>query len=125
MRSRSFTMIVVVTAALVCSATGVAHAVAAPAPETVARSAFDGRSGAVLDKSGNGHTMTLVSSNGGSLTPVAHGAGLGLQFPATCSAATCPQAVLQTPSAPDLNPGTRPLSYGATIRLAPDQTTDG
>jgi hypothetical protein len=69
--------------------------------------------------------MRLVSRNGGTIRPVVHGPGTGVQFPRKCAGSGCPKAILQTPHRTDLNPGTRPLSYGASVRLARSQTTAG
>src|SRR3954454_21859738 len=70
----------------------------AGAPRMVAAYGFEGRASGVLDESGNGHTMRLTTSHGGTVRPVVHGSGQGLQFPAKCSGRRCPHAVLQTPS---------------------------
>jgi hypothetical protein len=59
------------------------------------------------------------------IRPVLHGAGVGIQFPRRCAGSRCPRVVLQSPHAADLNPGARPLAYGATVRLARSQTTAG
>ena len=98
---------------------------AAAASVTVARYDFDGRSAALLDDSGRGHTMRLITSRGGTVRPVLHGSGYGLQFPARCTGAKCPHAVLQTAHSADLNPGRRAIAWGATVRLARSQTTMG
>lgn len=105
----------------------VRHLAAAAVPVTVARYGFDGsRAGTVLDESGRGHTLRLVSANGGALRTVPHTPAMGVQFPVKCVVGrNCPRAVLQTPHRADLNPGTRRISYGATVRLAPGQTTKG
>jgi Concanavalin A-like lectin/glucanases superfamily len=100
-------------------------AAAATSSALVARYNFDGRAGAVLDASGNGHTMRLISSRGGKLRVVRHGSGNAMQFPAPCSGAKCPHAVLQSPHTADLNPGRRPILFGATVRLPAGQTTKG
>src|SRR4051794_30563272 len=71
------------------------HRAATAAPRTVAKYGFDGRrAGTVLDQSGNGHTMRVVTGRGGSVRSVVHGSGQGLQFPAKCSGRKCPHAVL-------------------------------
>lgn len=101
---------------------------AATRPVTVAQYGFTGftaRSSTVPDDTGNGHTMRLVSSGGGKVKPVVHGSGRGLQFPAKCGGAKCPHAVLQSPHSARLNPGSRNLTFGATVRLARSQTTKG
>ena len=129
MRSRSYTLAFALAAGFLAHLAGSGPAwgtaVTAPTGVVVARYNFDGGSGAVLDASGNGHTMTLVSSHGGKLIPVVHGSGRGVEFPVKCSGKACPHAVLESPSSGDLNPGARPLAYGATIRLARSQTTKG
>ncbi|GAA2490812.1 LamG-like jellyroll fold domain-containing protein [Winogradskya humida] len=95
----------------------------------VARYDFDGgRSGAIADESGNGHVLGQVSSGGGAVRVVAHRSGQALRFPARCGRkdqGTCPHIALQSPSTASLNPGTRPLSFGASVLLAKSQTTKG
>ena len=103
-------------------------AAAATGPVVVARYVFDAASGATVDSSGRGHTLTIVAGHGGAVRTIAHGAGRALSFPAKCSAkaaTTCPHVVLQTPAAADLNPGSRPVAFGAAVLLAKNQTTDG
>lgn len=93
----------------------------------VARYGFDGgRAGAVADESGNGHTLRLITGNGGTVSVVRHGGGHALRFPDKCSGKKkCPHAALQSPSAASLNPGTRPISYGAKVLLDHSQTSKG
>jgi hypothetical protein len=81
----------------------------------------------LIDDSGNGNTLQLISGNGGGVRPVPHGGGQALRFPAKCVAKTrqCPHAALQAPTSADLNPGTRPLAFGATVLLPRSQTTEG
>lgn len=104
----------------------VAVADAAVTGTVVARYTFDA-SGAFRDTSGRGHTLTLVAGHGGTVRAVAHGTGHALAFPAKCAAkaAVCPHAVLQAPNSADLDPGIRPISYGAAVRLPRSQTTGG
>ena len=93
----------------------------------VARYTFDS-SGAIVDSSGRGHTLSLVAGHGGTVRSIVHGTGYALAFPAKCTAKaarTCPHAVLQARGAADLNPGNRPIAYGASVLLAKSQTTDG
>jgi hypothetical protein len=100
--------------------------VAEAAPVLVARYSFDGgRATTVPDDSLRGHTMWLVSRNGGAIRPVTHGPGTGVQFPPRCTGGGCPKAILRTPHSADLNPGARPLAFGASVRLARGQTTAG
>ncbi|HEX9999752.1 MAG TPA: LamG-like jellyroll fold domain-containing protein, partial [Actinoplanes sp.] len=72
-----------------------------------------------------GHNLTPISWNGGSLTTVAHGTGRALAFPPPCKTEPCPRIALRTTTGGDLNPGTKPLRYGASVRLAADETSAG
>jgi hypothetical protein len=141
MRSRSLVVTAVLAGLLAGSVPHAASAhgqvgtrsAAAPAarPVTgwtvVARYGFDGaRGGLITDESGNGHTLKLITGNGGTVSMVRHGDGRALRFPAKCSAKKrCPHAALQSPSAGALNPGTRPISYGAKVLLDRSQTSTG
>jgi hypothetical protein len=104
---------------------GVQPATASPSSEVVARYDFDGRSGSVLDGSGHGHTMRAVSRHGARITYITRGGGHAVQFPPKCGGAKCPHVVLQAPHAADLNPGRRPILFGATIRLTAAETSRG
>jgi hypothetical protein len=129
MRSRSYTLAFALAAGLAAHALGAPSAwgsvFSVPTAVVVAKYTFDNRSGVVLDQSGKGHTMIVLATHGGVLKPVAHGAGRGMEFPVRCNGKTCPHVVLQTPNSADLNPGARPLAYGATVRLARSQTSTG
>jgi hypothetical protein len=92
----------------------------------VARYSFDGARSWITDQSGNGHTLRLITGNGGTVSMVRHGGGHALRFPAKCTGKKrCPHAALQSPSDPNLNPGTRPISYGAKVLLSRSQTSKG
>src|SRR4051794_20430080 len=92
----------------------------------VARYGFDGgRAGSIADESGYGHTLRLITGNGGTVSVVGHSGGRALRFPAKCSGTKCPHAALQSPSAANLNPGRRPISYGAKVLLSRSQTSKG
>jgi Concanavalin A-like lectin/glucanases superfamily len=130
MRSRSYTLAFALAAGLAVHLLGasLAWGSAGTVPAgLVARYTFDARSGTFVDASGRGHTMTTYAAHGGALTLVSHGSGHGVGFPGKCTAKakTCPHVVLQTPTSADLNPGARPLSFGATVRLARGQTSKG
>jgi concanavalin A-like lectin/glucanase superfamily protein len=109
------------------AAPGAALAAAGDVPRvTNARYTFNGRSGSILDESGHGHTLRVVSGHGGAVRAVVHGQGSALAFPRYCGRpGACPHVALQTPSSADLNPGTRNLAYGADVLLAPGQTSKG
>ena len=88
----------------------------------------DAASGTYPDALGRGHTGVLVVSNAGTVEPVAGPAGRGqaVAFPVRCSADTgCPRALVEVAYDPSLDPGDGPFAFGASVRLAPDQTTTG
>ncbi|OJF14051.1 hypothetical protein BG844_11880 [Couchioplanes caeruleus subsp. caeruleus] len=93
----------------------------------VARYTFDGgRTSGIRDESGRGHTLRLIAGNGGTVRVVPHRSGQALRFPAKCrTTSNCPHAALQSASSAALNPGTRPISFGAAVLLARSQTTRG
>src|SRR5687767_12343716 len=122
MRLRSYAAVLVLSALI---GGGAAAQPVSAAPAMVAFYGFDDSSGTVRDVSGHGHTMRLYSDRGGRLRLVGHGTGRALQFPTRCRGAKCPHAVLQSPHAAELNPGTRGLAFGATVRLRRGQTSKG
>jgi hypothetical protein len=85
---------------------------------TIADGTFD-------DGSGHGHLLRAVVRNGGKIVMTPHGNGQALTFPPKCTGATCPRLVLQATDTPDLNPGSRPLRYGAAVLLAPTEAGGG
>ncbi|MCU7730482.1 LamG domain-containing protein [Actinoplanes sp. KI2] len=85
---------------------------------TIADGTFD-------DGSGHGHLLRAMLRNGSKITLTAHGTGQALTFPPKCTGAACPRLVLQAADTPDLNPGTKPLRYGANVLLAPAETASG
>lgn len=136
MRSRHLVISAVLAGTLVGFAPGAAAAPdpvgahparTAAAASLVARYGFDGdQSGPTTDESGNGHTLRVIAGNGGTVRAVPHRSGQALRFPAKCTGGgKCRHAALQSPSAANLNPGTRPISFGAMVLLARSQTTKG
>ncbi|GLW29067.1 LamG-like jellyroll fold domain-containing protein [Actinoplanes regularis] len=99
-------------------------AVPPTAPSLVASYAFE-PDGTLADSSGHGHPLSARARYGGLPRLVAHGTGQAMLFPQACGQSRCPRLVLQTPSSPELNPGTLPIRFGATVWLAPGQTSDG
>ena len=77
----------------------------------------------VVDSAGpysdNGRVTT---ANGGRLTSVRHGGGRAARFPAPCPDRGCPRVIISTPHRSALNPGIRPFSFGAQIRVSPNRT---
>jgi hypothetical protein len=128
MRSRWFAVLLAVAA--VSGPAVAVHPAAAAGPAAdpgcggmMARYTFNGR--AIVDASGRGHTLSVISGHGGEVRSVVHGQGMALAFPAHCAAAVCPHVALQTPTSADLNPGTHDIAYGADVLLLPGQTSKG
>ncbi|MDI6100469.1 LamG domain-containing protein [Actinoplanes sp. NEAU-A12] len=96
-----------------------------PVVEMTAHYGFNGRSGSIIDESGNGHTLRVLSFQGGRVRAVAHGPGTALAFPGKCTDRVCPHVALQSGDSADLNPGTRDIAFGADVLLAPGQTSQG
>ncbi|WP_232050482.1 LamG-like jellyroll fold domain-containing protein [Actinoplanes sp. OR16] len=93
--------------------------------EPDARYDFNGLPTSIVDESGNGHNLRILSVGGGAVRPVAHGPGTALAFPGRCTEDVCPHVVLQSSTSADLNPGTRDIAFGADVLLAPGQTSPG
>ncbi len=115
---------VLFVAALVAAGATGPSAHASTTPGDVVRYSFDGAT-PLADSTGNGHDLSPVSRHGGAFTTVAHGGGSALAFPPPCRTEPCPRIALRTVTTDDLNPGRRPLRYGASVRLAGDETTKG
>jgi hypothetical protein len=97
----------------------------------VARYGFDGSRNAVVpDQSGDGHNLTIITSHGGRVKSIKHGAGRALYFPAPCPGTgkaikDCAHVALWSPSSADLNPGTADIAYGASVELTAGRTSKG
>ncbi|MBB4748321.1 LamG-like jellyroll fold domain-containing protein [Actinoplanes lobatus] len=94
-------------------------------PALIAHYSFNARAGALADESGNGHTLRMLSFQGGRVRTVAHGLGAAVAFPGKCIRLVCPHVVLQSGTSADLNPGTRDIAFGADVMLPPGQTSPG
>jgi Concanavalin A-like lectin/glucanases superfamily len=100
-----------------------ATAVAAPAagPVVVARYTFDAGAspaGRVAENSGRGLPLTVRSAGGGAVRFLAAKTGRYAAFPARCAAGkTCARALLEAAGDADLNPGTRPFRWGASVSV--------
>ncbi|BBH71651.1 hypothetical protein ACTI_83360 [Actinoplanes sp. OR16] len=122
------TLLAATTAARTRPRSGAAFWVPAPPPPVVvARFPFDGAGAAAwADASGNGHTLKPVTGNGAVAELVDHQAGSAVRFPDPCRRkAPCRRLVLRAVTTADLNPAARPFRYGATMRLAPNRTSNG
>jgi hypothetical protein len=99
----------------------------ATAPITV-RYAFDGGADKPITDTNGAHPLLPLAQNGGGLNLFPQGAGLALAFPERCTLPRerdCPRAILEGVRDDTLNPGTRPLRYGASIRMTRDDLGDG
>jgi hypothetical protein len=95
-----------------------------PLTVTVARYGFEGpQPWADLSRSGN--DLTPFTGNQARPRRIPHGAGRAVQFPPPCNREPCPRMILRVLSRDSLNPGEQPFSYGASVRLSPEHTTDG
>jgi len=75
----------------------------------------------VTDVSGLGNGGVVRSSSGGVITP----AGGRAVYPRLCTTEPCPNAIIEIADSPQLDPGTAPFEYGATVVLAANQTSTG
>jgi hypothetical protein len=67
-------------------------------------------------------------ARGGTLATVPHDGGLAVRFPAPCAhygAESCARAILQSGPAGFLNPGRGRFSFGASLLVAPNETSKG
>jgi hypothetical protein len=68
----------------------------------------------------------VAANNGGELrrvTPGADGAGAAVGFPEVCAGDKCPRVAVKGPDYPELDPGTRPFTVGASVLIRRDQLT--
>ena len=107
---------------------------AKPGPVALAQSAvsvrytFDrGVNSTITDDAGR-HPLRPLGQNGGKLSLVPQGAGLAVEYPDRCTRprqGECPLAILEGYRDDTLNPGTRPMKFGASIRMVPADLADG
>ncbi len=97
----------------------------AAGPVVVARYNFDGGvspAGKVAENSGRGVALTVRSADRGTVRFPAGPAGKYAGLPLRCaSTATCPRALLEGADDPDLDPGTRRFSWGASVTITQAQ----
>ncbi|WP_224274709.1 LamG-like jellyroll fold domain-containing protein [Nocardioides lacusdianchii] len=80
------------------------------------------------DAVGGDVVARVVSANGGRVEIVegVGGTGSAIAFPPLCTGdAGCPRAMVEVESDPALEPGEDPFAFGATVWLAPEDTTTG
>jgi hypothetical protein len=100
----------------------------AVAPVSV-RYTFDaGIKTAITSVTGPAHPLRALGQNGGELSLVRQGAGLAVAYPQRCTLGhdrKCPRAILEGIRDDSLNPGTRPLTYGASVLMTQADLADG
>ena len=89
---------------------------------------FDDGVGRPIADDGGGHELRPLGQNGGALRLVPQGSGLAVAYPDRCNLPRerdCPRAILEGLRDDSLNPGDRPLRYGASIRMTHADLADG
>jgi hypothetical protein len=92
------------------------------------RYTFDGGVKQPLTDLHGAFVLRALSQNGGTLSLVPQGNGLAVKYPARCTMARerqCPRAILEGFRDDALNPGTRPMRYGASIKMTHRDLSDG
>jgi hypothetical protein len=105
------------------------HVGVATAPVSL-RYTFDGGVNRPITDLAGGHELLPLGQNGGVVRLVPQGKGLGLAvaYPDRCTLPRqneCPRAILEGIRDDSLNPGTRPLQYGASVLMTPADLSDG
>jgi hypothetical protein len=101
---------------------------AASAPVVSLRYTFDAGAGKPITDLTGGHELRPLVQNGGALRLVPQGEGLAVAYPSRCTLAReidCPRAILEGFRDDSLNPGTRPLRYGASVLMTHGDLADG
>jgi hypothetical protein len=89
---------------------------------------FDGGIDRPITDTDGTHELQPLGQNGGSLRLVPQGSGFAVDYPRRCTLARqqdCPRAILQGLRDDSLNPGTRPLQYGASVLMNRSDLADG
>jgi concanavalin A-like lectin/glucanase superfamily protein len=92
------------------------------------RYTFDGGVHEPITDTNGGHELRPIGQNGGTLSLVPEGLGLAVAYPERCTLARerdCPRAILEGFRDDSLNPGTRPLQYGASVLMTHADLADG
>jgi concanavalin A-like lectin/glucanase superfamily protein len=92
------------------------------------RYSFDGGVRRPLTDTSGGHELLTLGQNGGELRLVPQGTGFAVAYPSRCTLARerdCPRAILQGLRDDSLNPGTRPIEYGASVLMTRSDLADG
>ncbi|HEU4422821.1 MAG TPA: LamG-like jellyroll fold domain-containing protein [Pilimelia sp.] len=98
-----------------------------PSGPTSVRFSFDAATTRAIADTAGLHSLRTGVAAGGTITFVRRGGGRAVQFPPRCTGepATCPRAILETTQGDLLNPGTRPLRYGASVLMTEADTGAG
>jgi len=99
----------------------------AQAPVTV-RYTFDGGVDHPITAADGTYALRPLGQNGGTLSLVPQGSGLAVRYPARCTLLRerqCPRAILEGIRDDSLNPGDRPMRYGASILMNHSDLSDG
>ena len=89
---------------------------------------FDGGVDKPITDTNGTHELRPIGRNGGTLTLVPQGLGLAVDYPDRCAkvrARECPRAILEGERDDALNPGVRPMRFGASILMTHDDLADG
>jgi hypothetical protein len=114
--------------------TNAANAVAPAGQVTVGSSpiavryTFDGGVHQPITDLNGGFALRPLGQNGGALSLVPEGNGLAVKYPTRCTTSPedrCPRAILEGSREDALNPGTRPMQYGASIMMTHKDLADG
>lgn len=81
---------------------------------------------AVRDDSGSGaHGVVDVLFGGTIRSVLGVGGTRAARFPKPCTTEPCPNAMIRVDDRPGLDPGTKAFEWGATVKLAPAETSKG
>ncbi len=92
------------------------------------RYSFDGGVDKPIVDEAGGHELRPIGQNGGTLSLVPQGQGLAVAYPERCTLPherDCPRAILEGERDDALNPGTRPVRYGARVLMTQADLADG
>lgn len=92
------------------------------------RYTFDGGVDKPITDQNGQHQLRPLGQNGGALTLVPEGLGLAVDFPPRCTLIRdrdCPRAILEGLRDDALNPGSRPVQYGASVLMTRADLADG
>jgi len=91
------------------------------------RYSFDDGAGQPMFATSGRYPLRIVTAAGGTIDFVARETGWAVRFPERCTASpsSCPRAILEGARVDALNPGTRPVRYGASVRMTSADTSAG